>query len=283
MKLRTRRLRCSALLGVALAGLLWFPEISGAQEAVGTFRQSCMSCHTVGGGSRVGPDLKNVEERKDRDWLVGFIMDPKGVLASGDAYALKLKDDAAGVIMPPIVGMTRERAEAILDLIAAESQLEASQFAGLDIGDEPFSEADIQLGKAIFRGDVRLENGGPSCLSCHTAEGLGGLGGGRLGPDLSRVFERLQGRKNLASWLLAPATETMQPIYAKASLTNEEILPLVAFLEDEARAGQEDSTTAQVIFLLVGLAGAVLFFVVADSLWSGRLRGVRRPLVRGAR
>lgn len=283
MKLRTRHFRHSDLLWLALAGLLWLPQASQAQEAVTTFRQSCMSCHTVGGGRLVGPDLKNVEERKDRAWLVGFIMDPKGVLASGDPYALKLKDEAAGVVMPPIVGLTRERAEAILDLIAAESALEASQFAGLDIGDEPFSQADIQLGKRIFRGDVRLENGGPSCLSCHTVEGLGGLGGGRLGPDLTRAYERLQGRKNLASWLLAPATETMQPVYAKASLTNEEILPLVAYLEDEARTGKEDTTTAQVIFLLLGLGGAVLGFVAADSIWSGRLRGVRRSLVRGAR
>ena len=97
------------------------------------------------------------------------------------------------------------------------------------------------------------------------------------------MFERLQGRKNLASWLLAPATETMQPIYAKASLTQEEILPLVAYLEYEARAGKEDSTTAQIVFLLAGLAGAVLFYVIAEALWRGRLRGVRRPLVRGAR
>ena len=283
MKLRKRPFQNRALPWVVLAGLLWMPQASEAQEAVTTFRQSCMSCHTVGGGRLVGPDLKNVEERKDRAWLVGFIMDPKGVLASGDPYALKLKDEAAGVVMPPIVGLTRERAEAILDLIAAESALEASQFAGLDIGDEPFSQADIQLGKSIFRGDVRLENGGPSCLSCHTVDGLGGLGGGRLGPDLTRAYERLQGRKNLASWLLAPATETMQPVYAKASLTNEEILPLVAYLEDAARTGKEDTTTAQVIFLLLGLGGAVLAFVAADSIWSGRLQDVRRSLVRGAR
>lgn len=282
MQPRIRSFQSSALLGVALVGLLWMPQICEAQEAVTIFRQSCMSCHTVGGGRLVGPDLKNVEERQNREWLVGFIVDPKGVLAAGDPYALQLKDEAAGVVMPPVVGMTREQAEAILDLIAAESMLEASQFAGLDIGDEPFSEADIELGKAMFRGDVRLENGGPSCLSCHTVEGLGGLGGGRLGPDLTRVYERLQGRKNLASWLLAPATETMQPIYAKASLTNEEILPLVAYLEDEARIGKEDTTTAQVIFLLLGLGGTALGFVAADSIWSGRLRGVRRSLVRGA-
>jgi len=242
-----------------------------------------MSCHTIGGGKLVGPDLKGVEERKDREWLLGFIVNPSGVLASGDAYALKLKDEAGGVVMPVVVGMTRERAEAILDLIVAESGLEESQFAGLDIGDEPFTEVDIDRGRRIFRGDMRLANGGPACLSCHTVEGLGGLGGGRLGPDLTKVYERLQGRKALASWLLAPATQTMQPVYAKASLTNEEILPLVAYLENEAQIGTADSTTAQVTFLILGLAGAVLGFVAADSAWRGRLRSVRRPLVRGER
>ena len=281
MKLRARLLRPGALALAVLAGLLLLPLAGDAQEAATTFRQNCISCHTIGGGRLVGPDLKNVEERQSRDWLLDFIMDPKGVLASGDTYALNLKDAAGGVIMPPVVGLTRERAEAILDLILAESVLEASQYAGLDIGDEPFSEADIERGRQIFRGDVHLTNGGPACLSCHTVEGIAALGGGRLGPDLTKVYERLQGRKNLASWLLAPATETMQPIYAKANLTNEEILPLVAYLENEARIGKEDTTTSQVIFLLLGLAGAVLGFVAADAVWRGRLRGVRGPLVRG--
>lgn len=282
MKGLARSFEHGAAALVAVAGLALLAQASAAQEAVNTFRQSCMSCHTVGGGRLVGPDLKNVEDRQDRDWLIGFMVDPKGILAAGDPYALKLKDEAGGVIMPATVGLTREQAEAILDLIIAESQLEASQFAGLDIGDEPFTKTAIQLGRQLFRGDVRLTNGAPACLSCHTVEGIGGLGGGRLGPDLTRVYERLQGRKNLASWLLAPATEVMQPVYAKASLTNEEILPLVAFLEDEARTGREDTATAQVIFLLLGLAGAALGFVMADSVWRGRLRGVRRPLVRGA-
>jgi mono/diheme cytochrome c family protein len=277
MNLREKSLAYGTVALAVLTGFLLLPPAIGAQEADNTFRQNCMSSHTIGGGRLVGPDLKGVEERQDRDWLVAFIMDPKGVLASGDLYALKLKEEAGGVIMPSVVGLTPERAAAILDLIAAESQLEASQFAGLDIGDEPFAE----LGRQMFRGRLRLVNGGPACMSCHTVAGLGGLGGGRLGPDLTRVYERLQGRKNLASWLLAPATETMQPIYAKASLTNEEILPLVAFLEEEARTGKEDTATAQVSFLLLGLAGAALGFVAADLLWRGRLRGVRRPLVRG--
>jgi len=93
MKLRKRPRHLRRVISLVLAGIWILPQASGAQEAVGTFRQSCMSCHTVGGGRLVGPDLKNVEERRDRAWLVGFIMDPKGVLASGDPYALKLKDE----------------------------------------------------------------------------------------------------------------------------------------------------------------------------------------------
>jgi len=257
-----------------------------AQETADYFRQNCVSCHTIGGGRLVGPDLKNATERQNRDWLVGFVFDPKGVLDGGDPYALKLREEAGGALMPPIAGMTRAQAEALISLIEAESGLPESEFAGLDISDEPFSSADILRGRQLFQGYQHLANGGPACISCHTTGSLGALGGGRLGPDLTRVVERLKGRKSLASWLLAPATEVMRPVYAKNRLTNEEILPLVAFLEAEVHGGSEgrgseDPGTSQITFLLLGLAGTALAFVLADGIWRRRFRAVRRPLVKG--
>ncbi len=254
---------------------------ASAQETADYFRQNCISCHTIGGGRLVGPDLKNVSARQDRDWLVQFVIDPKGFLDRGDPYALKLKQEAGGALMPPVGSMTPARAEALIDLIAIESALPESEFAGLDIGGEPFSALDIERGRHLFQGLARLTNGGPACSACHTTGSLGGLGGGRLGPDLTRAYERLQGRKGLASWLLAPATEMMRPVYAERRLVNEEILPLVAFLEDEARHGTEDPGTARITFLLLGLAGAAFGFVAADGIWRGRFRGVREPLVKG--
>ena len=278
-------MRITFRIGMLLGLLLSFHEGSplAAQEAAETFRQTCMSCHTIGGGRLVGPDLKDVEQRQDRDWLARFILDPKGVLDSGDPYALKLKDEAGGALMPGVPGMTRKQAEALLDLIAAESVLEASQFAGLDLGDEPFTELDIRRGEEIFLGHRALANGAPACIGCHTVGDLPRLGGGTLGPDLSRVYERLQGRKNLASWLLAPATEIMRPVFAGRALTQEEIVPLVAFFEDSARRRREDPGTSRFLFLLLGLAGAAGGFVLADGLWRRRFRGVRRELVRGRR
>ncbi len=269
--------RFGVVLGLAV--LILGARVTVAQEAVETFRQSCISCHTIGGGRLVGPDLKNVEERQDREWLASFILDPLGVINSGDPYAVKLREEAGGALMTTIPGMSRSQAEALLDLIAAESLLETSEFAGLDLGDEPFTALDIERGEEIFMGRRKLANGGPACLSCHTVGGLPELSGGTLGPDLSRVFERLQGRKNLASWLLAPATETMRPVFAGRAMTQDEIVPLVAFFEDAAQQRSEDGGTSRLLFLLLGLGGAAFGFLLADGIWRGRFRGVRQELV----
>ena len=123
-------------------------------------------------------------------------------------------------------------------MIEAESKLPKSQFVGLQISDRPFTEQDIELGKALFMGHKRLANGGPPCVTCHTFNGAEGFGGGRLGPDLSKAYERLQGRKAMGAWLYAPATPTMNPTFKKAALkADEEILPLLALFESTARSG----------------------------------------------
>ncbi len=74
-----------------------------------------------------GPDLKNVTQRQNRDWLVKWIVDPEGVLASGDPYAIKLQKEARGAVMRNIPGMTPELANALLDFIEAESKKEKSK------------------------------------------------------------------------------------------------------------------------------------------------------------
>jgi len=253
-----------------------------AQEAADYFRQNCYSCHTIGGGRLTGPDLKNVSERRDRIWLVSFITNPKAMIDSGDPYANKLLEEARGVVMTTIVGMTRERAESLLDFIDEESALETSQLTGLQISDEPFSPQDIETGYQLFTGARALKNGGPPCISCHTVSGISLLSGGRLGPDLSLVFERLQGRQSLAAWMMSPATPTMQGVFKEAAMQPDEILSLVAYMEDAAKKGGEDDMVPALIFILMGLAGASLLLIVFDMLWKMRFRAVRKPQVQAA-
>src|SRR5512134_1306889 len=78
-----------------------------AQEAAEFFRRNCASCHTIGGGRLTGPDLKGVLERRERDKLVSFIVDPKAAVDSGDPYVRRIVEEARGVIMQPIPGVDR--------------------------------------------------------------------------------------------------------------------------------------------------------------------------------
>ena len=269
------------LLTTAAAVLVAMGSGRAADDAASYFRQNCMSCHTIGGGRLVGPDLKDVTRRKERAWLQRFAANPKAFLDGGDSYAAKLKEEARGAVMPNISGIDETKTSALLDMIEHESKLPKSQFAGLNIGDQPFTTADVSNGREIILGERHLANGGPACISCHSVGDIPMLGGGRLAPDLTRVYERMRGRKNLAAWLQAPATPTMRPLFVNTSLTNGEIVSLVAYLETTARQPQQTSDTATLSFLFLGLGGSVLGFIGADTIWRKRLRGVRKPMVRG--
>jgi len=148
-----------------------------SEETVRFFRQNCASCHTIGGGRLTGPDLKDVSARAERDWLVRFLQDPRGVIDGGDPYAQQIFSEARGVYMTPVPGMNAELAGKLLDLIELESGLEKSRFAGVQLSDRPLTEADVRRGRALFLGEERLAAGAPACISCHSAPNLGGLGG----------------------------------------------------------------------------------------------------------
>lgn len=260
--------------------MTWLVPAAIGQDTADYFKRSCANCHTIGGGRLTGPDLKNVTSRKDRDWLTKFVLNPKAVIDSGDSYAKQLFEESRGVVMPVQPDLNAERAESILKLIESESKLERSQFAGASsaIPDRPFTIAEIEKGRDYFLGYRPLSNGGAACLSCHNVQNITAIGGGMLGPDLTQVFNKLQGRKGLAAWLSSPPTPTMQPIYKKHPLTDDEVLHLIAYLE-HAKEGREEATAGRFNFFLLGLGGAAGVFVLFDYVWRRRFRGVRRILV----
>lgn len=272
--------RCvSAAVAALAAGV---PAVAHAQDAAAYFKQNCVSCHTIGGGRLTGPDLKDVTARRDHAWLLRYMPNPKALIDAGDPVATQLFQEARGVLMPTLPGLSRTMVDSLISLIEAESKLEKSQFVGLQISDRPFTPQDIARGRALIRGELSQARGGPACFSCHTVRGVGALGGGRLGPDLTKVYERLQGRKALSVWLSAPATSTMQAVFRDTPLEAEEILPVVAYLEDAARQGSEDTGVGLVTFLLLGLGGAAVLLVGMDGAWRNRFRAVRGPLVEEA-
>lgn len=251
------------------------------QETALFFKQNCASCHWIGGGRLIGPDLQDVNERQERDWLVRFIVDPRGMLDSKDPYAMKLQAEAKGAIMINVPGMTRAMAETLLDFIEAESKLETSKFAGSAVPTGPYSEADAAAGSQLFAGKTGLGAAGPSCVFCHTVNAVGSSLGGRLGPDLTDVFARLQGRAALTAWLSAPPTSTMRAIFKGKELDANEVKTLVAYFESVSGQNNYNYDGFMVwMFAIFGcLGGSVLCLVLFGGIWDHRFRSVRRVLV----
>lgn len=254
-----------------------------SEETLRFFATNCASCHTIGGGALMGPDLAGVTERAEREWLARFIRDPKALVDAGDPYALRILDQARGVLMPKIPGIDEKLATALVDLIAFEQTLERSRFAGVRISERPLTPEDVVRGREVFLGRSGLAAGGPACAACHTTADLGLLGGGTLGPDLTAAYSRLEGRKALAAWLAAPPSPVMSPLYRDRGMQEDELLGLVAYLEHVARTGQEVAPSRKLPFVLGGIAVAALVLVLMDLAWRKRFRGVRRSLIAAAR
>jgi protein SCO1 len=70
------------------------------QPGQALFKRLCAPCHTIGAGDRVGPDLRDVTERRQQAWLAAFIRTPDKVLAEKDPIALTLAEKFPGVRMP---------------------------------------------------------------------------------------------------------------------------------------------------------------------------------------
>ena len=249
------------------------------QDAEQYFNTNCVACHTIGSGRILGPDLKGVLDRQSREWLVEFIVDPDSKLDS-DPYAKQMLAETPGgaIRMIPIAGMTPLIANSLLDYIASKSGADAGPAAPVEEL-VSFTAEQRELGLKYFTGSADLRNGAPACNSCHTTAGLGGWGGGSLGPDLTQALSRLGGRVGLTGWLANPASLTMQPVFKDHKLTPEEIDALVAFMENEGKDNAEDAPSVTASFLSVGVIVAIALLALFGFLWKGRYTATRIPMV----
>lgn len=243
--------------------------------AVDLFARKCGSCHTVGGGKRVGPDLQGALDRRDRAWVERFIKAPSTMLDS-DPTARQLVTEFAGVRMPDL-GLSDSEVSSLTSLIERCSK-EPCDLAGRFTPVATATAADIARGRDLFLGQEALKAGAAQCLSCHTVLGAGGgIAGGLLAKDLTNVFGRL-GDQGLDAALKSPPFPVMARIFVDHPLEPDEVFALRAFLYDANR--KEPAAEDALSLLLVSLLGTVVVLIALNVAWARRLRGVRLPLVR---
>lgn len=253
------------------------PESSGQQTVQGSggqgqavFAAQCSSCHTIGGGPLVGPDLEGVTGRQSVAWLLEWIQSPDEVIARNDPYATALLQEFNNIQMPNLDLSTGQVEDVLAYLENPDGQI--SPQSAVPEGGKP------EDGKALFTGSISLSNGGPPCMSCHSTTGVGELGGGTLGPDLTNVYGRYG--EGLPATLEGLPFPTMQGVFGEKPLTDGEIADLYAYF---VQTDQKTSEPISFNFVWLGVGGFLVFTLVGHLIWRKRLTGVRKPLLGGSK
>jgi protein SCO1/2 len=77
------------------------------------FATKCATCHTIGQGEKIGPDLAEALATRDREWLAHYIAAPDKMRAGGDPIANALSEKYRTVRMPSLNLSDAEAAEVL--------------------------------------------------------------------------------------------------------------------------------------------------------------------------
>jgi hypothetical protein len=114
------------------------PEIRQITTGEDLYRTRCAACHTIGQGDvrvpaerRIGPDLYNVGEIRDRGWLKRWLAEPDAMLEEGDPLALALYAEYDEIPMPNL-RLTESDVDKLLGYMDQESRRITAVRAGED-------------------------------------------------------------------------------------------------------------------------------------------------------
>lgn len=207
------------------------PALSAQDKGELLFSQRCASCHTVGKGKLIGPDLSNISKKRSEDWIIKFILSSQTLINSGDSTALSVFNENNKLLMPD-QNLSNQEIDAILEHIKLNSV--DSQNPNVRTPNQIFSAtsvtpADIESGRNLFDGSTKLANNGAACLVCHSVENPIISHGGSLSKDLTNTFTRMSAQ-GIDAILRNPPFPAMADAFQVHKLTDQEIKDLLAFL-----------------------------------------------------
>ncbi len=103
---------------------------AGGDVAAGEalFKANCAACHKLD-AKAVGPALRGVADKFDRDWLYKWIHNSQALIASGDAQAIKLFEENNKAIMTPFPALSETDIDNILAYTSQPKAVPAADVA----------------------------------------------------------------------------------------------------------------------------------------------------------
>lgn len=174
------------------------------------FDRVCFACHSIGEGPRVGPDLKDIHQVREHDWLVRWMRDPLTMTKTDSiGRAILAQWNNVPMVSP---NLNDEEIEQVLDYIIRVSE-GRTVAASEDLGPVELTPAQFEEGRRIYF---------DRCAGCH-----GTLRAGATGPNIQPERTTQIGTAAIRA-ILANGTPGGMPPWGRQGILSAEQLTVMA-------------------------------------------------------
>lgn len=96
-------------------------QVSDSSQGAYIYRTRCRSCHTIGEGDRLGPDLRGVASTRPHAWLSRWIREPDVMIAERDPIAVAMLARYRNMPMPNL-GLGQPDVDAVIEFLRQQDQ-----------------------------------------------------------------------------------------------------------------------------------------------------------------
>lgn len=242
-----------------------------ANQGQDMFNKTCAPCHTIGKGRLVGPDLKNINEKRSQKWLIDFIQSSQSVIKSGDTDAVAVYKEYNNMLMPD-QPLDVEQIKTILNYIndAGSGTTETDNKEQQTDLLENATKENVAEGLLLFTGNTKFTNGGSACISCHKVKDDRIFSSGTLAKNLTNSYNVL-GSAGVSAILKNPPFPVMGKAYKNAPLTDNEVLSLTSYLHSvDENSIYQHPVDFGFTFVFFGVIVFVLLQIIINLLYFKR-------------
>ncbi len=186
------------------------PMSAAAQAGQRIFDRTCVGCHSVGQGRRVGPDLVGVQTRRDHGWLVRWMQNPME-MGRTDPVGQQLVRENNNVPMPN-PNLNPQEIDQVLAYVQERSAIAGGHAAPVT-PPVVLAEADFQHARRIYF---------DRCAGCH-----GTMRAGATGPNIQPTRTRQIGTEGIRA-ILHNGTPGGMPAWGRAGILDDTEIGLMA-------------------------------------------------------
>ncbi len=271
---KTKPIHISKALPLILvvSALLFGAPTKAQDKGKEIFEKYCAVCHKMTEEKLVGPGLKDITQRREKEWIKKFITSSTEMIKAGDKTAIQVFKENNQIPMPDHKTLSDAELDQLVTYIETYKPGEVKPVTVDITKKDGFWPDEIRRGERLFAGVIPFKSGTTlNCVSCHNTIATDTLNFNPSAVDLAKAWQEPNGT-NLYQVLNEPTSSKMAEAHKGLKLSDKEIYDISAYLSEVGKKGMVWERTFPARLLLFLFMGLLMALALADLIWFKKVK-----------